>query len=158
MGKTRRICDGIWVDFFSLNSISDFFCLTPLNSISIKPYMCIQIVSKHDTPTKLTYFSLLITCIPTYEITWFFWCFGGGHMFWDNLNKLLGLGLHRFQWNETQKIWLRIEKEKITSNSKSDFLWLTPLKSMSIKPYISIHTVSKHDTPTKLTSFSLVTT
>ena len=25
----------------------------------------------------------------------------GGDMFWDNLNRLLGLGLHRFQWSET---------------------------------------------------------
>ena len=32
----------------------------------------------------------------------------GGNMFWDNLNRLLGIGLHRFQWSKTQKIGPRI--------------------------------------------------
>ena len=107
-----------------------------------------------------THFLLTTYYLDTYLWTHLiFLVFLGGNVFWDNLNWLLGLGLHRFQWSERQKIWLRIEGEKINSNSMSDFLCLTPLKSMLIKPYISIHIVSKQiPLPNSLTSQYLLLT
>ena len=101
----------------------------------------------------LTYY--LYTYLWTYLIFLVFWW---GNVFWDNLNRLLGLGLHIFKWSETLKIWLGIEGKNINSNSKLDFFCFSLLKSISIKPYICIHIVSKHVTPTKLTYFSLPTT
>ena len=87
--------------------MSDFLCLTPLKSMLIKPYISIHIVSKQiPLPNSLTSQYLLLTYLLMNSLDFSFW---GSHMFWDNLNRLLGLDLHRNQWARQEEFVMEFE-------------------------------------------------